>query len=114
MSVEQPDVIDGIGIDKVSGKVVLTISDHLPWDEHHLIKLEAKLAGYVRFVESGQILEQCPESRDRDKSILVLLLHRPTDLGGRFLQAALAGLGARGLGFQFGPLPAEGYINDNG
>lgn len=33
MSIERSDVVDGLGISRVDGKVVLTISDHLRWDE---------------------------------------------------------------------------------
>jgi hypothetical protein len=31
MSVDQPKIIDFIGVDRVSGEVILTISDHLEW-----------------------------------------------------------------------------------
>lgn len=114
MSVEQPNIIDSIGIDKVSGKVILTISDHLPWDAQHLNRLEAKLAEYVHYVESGQISERYPDSKERDKVISVRLLYRPTDEARRFLQAALIGLKERAIGFDYGPLPGEGYVYDNG
>jgi hypothetical protein len=39
MSVEQRKVVDAIGIRGSDGRVVLTISDHLPWlpDNEHLL-----------------------------------------------------------------------------
>jgi hypothetical protein len=46
MSIEQADTIDFVNIEKASGDVLLTISDHLDWDEterQHLILLQGKL-----------------------------------------------------------------------
>jgi hypothetical protein len=42
MSIEQTDVVDFVGIDKKSGDALLTISDHLAWDQdedEHLLLL---------------------------------------------------------------------------
>jgi len=33
MSVEQPNVIDIISTDRLTGNVVLTVSDHVDWSE---------------------------------------------------------------------------------
>ena len=110
MSVEQPDKIDGAGVDKVTGAVVLTISDHLPWDDRHLDILEAKLASYVRYIESGQCAEQFPSTPGQ--RIDLFLLHRPTDPGHRFLNQAVLALKGRGISFMFGPLPTEGYVDE--
>ena len=46
MSIEQADTIDFVNIEKASGDVLLTISDHLDWDEterQRLILLQGKL-----------------------------------------------------------------------
>jgi hypothetical protein len=54
VSVEQFDVVDVVSIDKKTGHVILTISDHLDWSnsvEHQTI-LQAKLNKYLAFVES--------------------------------------------------------------
>lgn len=42
MSIEQADVIDAIVVDKETGQVVLTISDHLEWGDDHLLLLQEK------------------------------------------------------------------------
>jgi hypothetical protein len=59
MSVEQKDVIDAIGVNKESGEVVLTISDHLDWEDTsaHLLVLQDKINTYIAFIESGEILQ---------------------------------------------------------
>lgn len=106
MTVEQTDSIDGIGFERTTGSVVLMISDHLPWDGNHLEVLEKKLAAYVRFVESGQILESFPTAGSAKKVINVVHMHDPTPDAERFLRDAAAALAKRGLGFRHGPLPA--------
>jgi hypothetical protein len=50
MAVEQSDLIDIISTDRVTGDVVLTISDHLDWSDSpaHQVFLQAKLNVTVR------------------------------------------------------------------
>ena len=62
MSIEDPDVIDIIGIDRTTGDVVLTISDHLDWSDSvaHQLLLQAKLNRSLAFVEGGEIFEEIP------------------------------------------------------
>jgi hypothetical protein len=45
MSVDQTDVVDFISLNQ-QGEVVLTVSDHLPWDEanEHCLLLQEKLS----------------------------------------------------------------------
>ena len=68
MSVEQTNIIDLVTIDKASGDVWLTISDHLPWEANesdHLILLQEKLNAYPRFVQSGEVVEKYPDASGR-------------------------------------------------
>jgi uncharacterized protein DUF6572 len=68
MSVDQTDTIDLATIDRASGDLWLTISDHLPWDENegdHLVLLQNKLNAYLRFVESGEVLKKVPAAEGR-------------------------------------------------
>ncbi len=67
MSVEQINVIDAIGVETESGKVVLTISDHLDWTdgETHLQILQEKINTYLGFVESGELVESYPDAEGR-------------------------------------------------
>lgn len=53
MSIEQSDKIDFISTTK-SGKVQLTISDHLEWndEEMHLLILQKKINAYLDFIQS--------------------------------------------------------------
>ena len=68
MSVDQTNVVDAIGVDNATGDVVLTITDHLEWtgsDNEHLFLLQEKLNTYLRFVESGEMLETYPDAKGR-------------------------------------------------
>jgi hypothetical protein len=68
MSIDQTDAIDFATVDKASGDVWLTISDHLPWNENesdHLVLLQNKLNAYLRFIESGEIFKKVPDAKGR-------------------------------------------------
>ena len=80
MSVDHSDGIDAIGIERTTGNVILTIADHLDWTDAdaHEIKLQAKLNAYLRFVESGQMLDAYPNARGRVVVFDVVLRVPPT------------------------------------
>lgn len=84
MSVEQSDLIDIISTDRVTGHVVLTISDHLDWSDGtaHQMLLQTKLNRYLAFVESGEILESYPDAKDRPVEFKVAFQF-PPDAGGQ-------------------------------
>jgi hypothetical protein len=77
MSIEQTNIVDFLSIDKASGDVFLTISDHLAWDENegtHLELLQDKLNAYLRFIESGELVRECPQVVGR--SIVINLVSK--------------------------------------
>jgi hypothetical protein len=76
VTIEQHDLIDFVGMN-AEGHAVLTISDHLSWDEigEHLYHLQEKLNAYLRFIESGEIYDKFPRLRDRPIAIDVVLKH---------------------------------------
>ena len=88
MSVENPEVVDFIGTDKTTGRVVLTISDHLPWDNDHFSVLEKKIGRYLDFVNSGQLLEKRPDAEGKAVEISVVFKHELTEEALRILNAA--------------------------
>lgn len=79
MTIEQPDKVDFISVERATGMVVLTITDHLDWEDRaaHLAALDAKLASYLEFIESGQLLEQVPDANLRGVRIDVRCLFPP-------------------------------------
>jgi hypothetical protein len=90
VSVEQLDVVDIVSIDKKTGYVILTISDHLDWSNtiEHQTTLQAKFNKYLAFVESGELLERYPDAKDRPVVFKVVFKHNPDLEGWRFLARA--------------------------
>ena len=77
MSVVETNKIDIIGIDKQTGQVVLTITDHLDWnsDNDHLLMLQEKINFYLSFIESGEIFQIYSHARNRQALIKVYAMH---------------------------------------
>jgi hypothetical protein len=90
MSIEQLDVVDVVSIDKQTGHVILTISDHLDWSDNiaHQTALQAKLNKYLSFVESGEILARYPEAKGRPVAIKVVFRCKPDKEGWSFISRA--------------------------
>ena len=99
MAVDNPAVIDIVGIDARSGEVVLTISDHLEWDEpnEHVLVLQEKLNRYLAFVESGELSVRYAGAHGRRVRIDVCCQHAPSPLGEQFLRAATSIVEQAGL-----------------
>jgi CRP-like cAMP-binding protein len=75
MSIEQTDVVDFISVNEATDEVVLTISDHLEWEsdtKEHLLLLQEKINSYLRFIESGELLESYPNANGRNAVIKIV------------------------------------------
>src|ERR1700730_338168 len=79
MTVEQTKVIDIISQDRRTGQVILTVSDHLEWNDsaRHQEILQAKLNAYLAFAESGEILEKYPDAAERTDAVKFVLKFKP-------------------------------------
>ena len=89
MTVSDPNVIDIVGVDRQTGEVVLTLCDHLDWNdsEGHLTMLQEKLNRYLTIVESGELAESFP-AKDRQVRIDVAFMHPPSNAAKDFLWQA--------------------------
>jgi hypothetical protein len=67
MSVEDLDKVDLVSLGP-DGRWFLTISDQLDWAESvsHQYKLQKKLNAYMKFIESGQMVESYPEAEGQE------------------------------------------------
>jgi len=75
MTVEDVDKIDFVTGERQTGDMILTISDHLDWDENegeHLLVLQKKLNTYLEFIESGRIYAKVPQAVGRKIVIQVM------------------------------------------
>ena len=91
--------IDAIGVETSSGKVVLTIADHLDWSDEsgHLLALQRKLSAYLAFVESGELNEVYPDSLGRNQVIDIVCQFPMPGAGKKFLDEARVVLESAGI-----------------
>ncbi len=106
MTVENSEVVDLVGVDRQSENVVLTISDHLTWDsDEHLLVLQDKLNGYLRFIESGELVQQYPDATNRKPQITIVFKHPPSDPGIQFLKRIADVIESAGIAFRYETIP---------
>lgn len=102
MAVDSPDVIDIVSTTRDTGEVVLTIADHLPWDEAnaHLAVLQAKINRYLEFIQGGQLAEEYQNAKPGTPvRIDVACKYPPSRDGERFLELARETI--EGAGWKF-------------
>jgi uncharacterized protein DUF6572 len=102
VTIEETDIVDAIGVESRSGKVILTIFDHLDWrdEKAHLVALENKVNTYLRFIESGELREAYPDAKKRNPVIdLVTRLELPK-AGIDYLARIRRVLGDAGIGLR--------------
>jgi hypothetical protein len=112
VSVEQFDVVDVVSIDKKTGYVILTISDHLDWSDtvRHQTTLQEKFNKYLAFIESGEILTRYPDAKDRPVAIKVVFKYKPDHEGWQFLTKAKEVIESAGFSLRH-EIFAESYDN---
>jgi hypothetical protein len=73
VSLEQAGVIDALGIDAASGRVVLVIRHDAPWDGSagQLFLLQEKLNAYLSFALDGEMADAYPDFANRPLGVRV-------------------------------------------
>jgi len=102
MSVENSNVIDAVGISP-QDIVILTISDHLDWqeDNEHLLILQNKINAYLEVIESGEIYESYPDAKGRSIQISISFKYLPDEEGADFLEKVQAIVEDLGYGLSY-------------
>jgi len=108
MSVENLKVIDFASIDK-NGNAVLTISDHLKWDDNneHLLILQNKINAYLSAIEMGNFYDEYPDAKGKNIVIQIVAKYEPNNEARTFLDRVREILQSAGYGFKFSVLEAE-------
>lgn len=105
MAVDNPHVIDAVGIERETRDVILTISDHLDWnqerEESHLLTLQAKLNSYLHFVLSGQLIKSYPDAIGLLPVISVVAKFPLSPVGEAFIRRISEVLDDQGISFRF-------------
>ena len=111
MTVEQPNIIDVYAHDPDIGSVVLSITDHLNWENNqHLIVRQEKINKYLEFIESGEIWDSLKLPKDSTVKIELVCLHRPNDVGTEFIVRVTELL--EGAGYEFVCNVAQDFVSD--
>jgi hypothetical protein len=106
MTVEQTDVVDGIGLGRDGSNVVMLISDHLEWaNPDHLRMIGAKVDAYADAAMSGQISTNYPAAKGKAVIIQLVCKYPPDDAGLQCLAALAGQLERAGIGFEKVMLP---------
>lgn len=87
MAVDDFDVIDFVSTPHDGSEVLLSISDHLPWDRdnEHLATLQQKLNLHLDFIQTGQLAKQYPQYAGLPIRIDVYCKYKPSRDGERLL-----------------------------
>lgn len=102
VSIEQIDVIDFISIDQDDKNVVLTISDHLSWnDKDHLNLLQTKINSYLGFVESGELFENYPDAKGRSDCIRLACKYELNSIAKDFVDYMKIALAKENIDFSY-------------
>ena len=68
MALSNLEVVDATSIDNEAKRVILTIVDDISWDttgdekKKHIKLVEQKINNYFKYITSGQVLDNYPES----------------------------------------------------
>jgi hypothetical protein len=102
MTIDQSTVIDTLGVDRITGHVVLTIIDSLDWTDEktHLLLLENKINAYLRFIESGEINDAYPDANGRRVLIRIACLFDLPDCAREFVESARTIIETAGFGLE--------------
>ena len=99
MSIEKKDIIDYIT--EENGKKVLSISDHLQWDDmDHLLMLQEKINMYLSAIETGQVSDYYPNATN-GYVICLYLKYELDEQGESFLQKVKYFLNNSGYEFKY-------------
>jgi hypothetical protein len=83
MALEDENAIDAAGIEKATGSIFLTIADAWDWqdEQEHLKALQQKFNSYLRFIDTGELLDTFPVAAFRPV-IIDLISRFPLSTGG--------------------------------
>jgi hypothetical protein len=101
MSLENLEVIDVVSID-LKGRVVLTIADHLEWnDSNHLFLLQSKINRYLDAIANGSLYASYPDAVGRNVVINIAAKYSPNTEGQTYLNEVERILNSAGYDLNF-------------
>ncbi|HEX4086786.1 MAG TPA: DUF6572 domain-containing protein [Chthoniobacteraceae bacterium] len=82
MSLEKANVIDAMGIEESSGRLVMVIRQDEAWTgaKRQLFQLQEKLNAYLSFALDGELADTAPQFADRPLALLIESATQPDSL----------------------------------
>jgi hypothetical protein len=79
MSLAKPNIIDALGVDEATGRVILLIRHEEPWDgsDEQLYQLQEKLNAYLSFALDGEMEEASPDFAGRAVMLVIDSTEQP-------------------------------------
>ena len=104
MAIDNPNIIDGIAIDKERNAIVLLLTDHLLWEGEdalsefeHLNLLQDKINAYISYLESRQYEETYPTEQFSFAIIEIHFKYSVTENCEKFLNKVQNQIGQLGI-----------------
>lgn len=108
MTVDQTKIIDSVR-DAYNGKeVILSIIDHLTWDQNegeHLLLIQEKMNTYLAFIESGQLDTDFPHLKGREVVIIWFGKYPLSEQAKTFYRLASGAISKAGFRLEFELVP---------
>lgn len=103
MPVDDFKTIDFASLNETKQVAVLTISDHLDWEDSHThqLILQDKFNAYLRFTENGEMAERLPHLANLPVEFNVRFLYEPDKAGLAFLAKAAAVIESAGFSLTY-------------
>ena len=108
--VENAKVVDLIGVDPASDKVVLTMIERRPWgaSDQQFQQIEEKINRYMGYVLDGFLADHYPQYEGKDVQLLLECAEEPHGDAVLFVQAAARAASDHGLEFVVAVKPPGG------
>jgi hypothetical protein len=101
MPMSDPNVVDGMGVDPVTGAFSMYIWEERSWQQPSVLlhDLEQKVNAYIRFIFGGQ-LDDHSDYKGRPTEIRVFFQNKPPSSSGPTFRALVLHLSAQKIGFK--------------
>lgn len=100
MSITQSNKVDSLTIEK--DKCILGISDHLTWDDEHILLLQEKINHYLHYILEGQINENVSNLDNYDLIIQLIYKYEPNGNYVSYLIDLKENVKKYGITFEYG------------
>ena len=106
--IENPGVLDALGVDPATGEFVLVMFEPRPWTggDEQLVQLQEKLNAYMSFALDGEMEEQLPQSAGKKLRITLACAEEPPVPVTELLVKVRDQISLQGIGFSVEGLQA--------